>query len=148
MREQGSVFGGAGASLEVRYTDKPVSGWGGLVAVMRYMDRLRVREWLKEGLADGRTSPNQIPVVDIAMGFMMAVLSGARRFAHVERLRADEVGHFGRETDAFGDDLDALFWRYGTQPGRASVGGAGAVQRAPVACSGAGRGTGPGLHRL
>ena len=91
MREEGSVFGGGSASLEVRYTDKPVSGWGGLVAVVRYMDGLGVRELLQRGLADGRTSPNQIPVVDLAMGFMVAVLSGARRFAHVERLRADEV---------------------------------------------------------
>jgi hypothetical protein len=55
------------------------------------MDRLGVREWLRQGLADGRSSPNQIPVVDIAMGFMVAVLSGARRFAHVERVRGDEV---------------------------------------------------------
>ena len=91
MREKGSVFGGPSASLEVRYTDKPVSGWGGLVAVVRYMDGLRVREWLAQGLADGRTSPNQIPVVDIALGLMVAVLSGARRFAHVERWRGDEV---------------------------------------------------------
>jgi len=30
MQEEASVFGGPGASLEVRYTDKPVSGWGGL----------------------------------------------------------------------------------------------------------------------
>jgi hypothetical protein len=91
MREVSSVFDGRGASLEVRYTDKPVSGWGGLVAVVRYMDRLGVRELLKRGLADGRTWPNQIPVVDIALGFVVAVLSGARRFAHAERLRGDEV---------------------------------------------------------
>ena len=91
MQEEGSAFGGGRASLEVRYTDKPVSGWGGLVAVVRYMDRLGVRELLRRGLADGRTSPNQIPVVDLAMGFMVAVLTGARRFAHGERLRADEV---------------------------------------------------------
>jgi len=91
MQEEGSAFGGGRASLEVRYTDKPVSGWGGLVAVVRYMDRLGVQELLRRGLADGRTSPNQIPVVDLAMGFMVAVLTGARRFAHVERLRADEV---------------------------------------------------------
>ena len=39
MQEEGSAFGGGRASLEVRYTDKPVSGWGGLVAVVRYMDQ-------------------------------------------------------------------------------------------------------------
>jgi hypothetical protein len=91
MRGKGSVIDGASASLEVQYTDKPVSGWGGLVAVVKYMDRLGIRGLLQHALADGRTSPNQIPVVDIAMGFMLAVLTGAWRFAHVERLRADAV---------------------------------------------------------
>lgn len=141
MREQGSVFGGAGASLEVRYTDKPVSGWGGLVAVMRYMDRLGVREWLMVGLADGRTSPNQIPVVDIALGFMMAVLSGARRFAHVERLRADEVvrgilgvkrmpsamtltRYFGGLVGSQVEHLSAVLWQFSARQLRAPALGA------------------------
>ncbi len=91
MPGKGSVIDGPSASLEVRYTEKPVSGWGGLVAVVKYMDRLGIRTLLQRALADGRTSPNRIPVVDIALGFMVAVLTGAWRFAHVERLRADEV---------------------------------------------------------
>jgi hypothetical protein len=61
------------------------------VAVVKYMDRLGIRELLKCALADGRISPNQIPVVDTALAFLVAVLTGARRFAHVERLRADAV---------------------------------------------------------
>ncbi len=64
MRDEGSVFSGGSASLEVAYTDKPVSGWGALVAVVKYMDRLGVRQLLGQALVDGRTSPNQIPVVD------------------------------------------------------------------------------------
>ena len=38
-----------------------------------------------------RTSPNQIPVVDLVLAFFAGVLTGSRRFAHVERLRSDEV---------------------------------------------------------
>ena len=91
MHKEGSGYGEPRASLEVRYTSKPVSGWGGLIAVVRYMDRLGVRELLRQGLADGRTSPNQIPVVDTVLTFLVAVLTGARRFAHIERLDADEV---------------------------------------------------------
>jgi hypothetical protein len=91
MHHEGSVFGEPSASLEVRYTDKPVSGWGGLVAVIKYMDRLGVRELLRHGLADGRRSPNQVPVVDTVLAFLVGVLTGGRRFAHLERLRADEV---------------------------------------------------------
>jgi hypothetical protein len=46
MQEQSSVFGGAATSLALRYTGKPVSGWGGLVAVMRYLERRGVRRVL------------------------------------------------------------------------------------------------------
>src|SRR5437879_12918746 len=81
MQEKGSVIDGRSASLEVRYTEKPVSGWGGLVAVVRYMDRLGIRTRLQRALADGRISPNQNPVVHIAMGFMAAVPPRAWRFA-------------------------------------------------------------------
>jgi hypothetical protein len=49
--------------LEIAYTDKPVSGWGGLVAVMRFFEVIGVRKALLRALPDGRTSPNQIPVV-------------------------------------------------------------------------------------
>lgn len=91
MQEQSSVFGGPATSLELRYTGKPVSGWGGLLAVMRYFERRGVREVLQSALPDGRTSPNQIPVVDLVVAFLVAVLTGGRRFAHVERLRTDEV---------------------------------------------------------
>jgi hypothetical protein len=59
--------------------------------MVRYFDRLGVHELLQRALPDGRTSPNQIPVVHIVLAFLVAVLTGARRFAHVERLRVDEV---------------------------------------------------------
>ena len=36
MQRNGSAFCGSATSLAVRYTGKPVSGWGGLVAIMRY----------------------------------------------------------------------------------------------------------------
>jgi hypothetical protein len=91
MQQESSVFGGAATSLELRYTGKPVSGWGGLVAVMRYLEGRGIRQVLGGALPDGRTSPNQIPVVDMVLAFFAAVLTGGRRFAHVERLRSDEV---------------------------------------------------------
>ena len=91
MQEQSSVFEGPATSLELRYTGKPVSGWGGLLAVMRYLEARGVRQVLAAALPDGRTSPNQIPVVDLVLAFLAAVLSGGRLFAHVERLRTDEV---------------------------------------------------------
>ena len=55
MREKDSAVCGSATSLEVRYTGKPVSGWGGLVAVMRYLENLGVGQVLAQALPDGRT---------------------------------------------------------------------------------------------
>ena len=44
MPGQSSVFGGPATSLELRDSGKPVSGWGGLLAVMRYFERRGVRQ--------------------------------------------------------------------------------------------------------
>src|SRR5437868_608471 len=57
MREQSSVFGGPATSLELRYTGKPVSGWGGLVAVMRYLERRGVRRVLGQFVFGELTRP-------------------------------------------------------------------------------------------
>ena len=81
----------ASERLQIEYTAKPVSGWGGLVALVRYWDRVGLRSVLRQALPDGRSSPNQIPAVTIVLAFFAAVLTGAKRFAHVERLRTDAV---------------------------------------------------------
>jgi len=140
MQGKSSAFCGAATSLEVRYTGKPVSGWGGLVAVMRYLEQRGVRQVLAQALPDGRTSPNQIPVLDIALALFVTVLTGGRRFAHLERLRSDEVVQaiVGCAPDALGHDPDPLLRRSGAQPDRTSVRGAVAVRVAAAACAGAG----------
>jgi hypothetical protein len=78
-------------AVRVEYTSKPVSGWGGLVAISQFFDRAHVREFLERGLPDSRESNNQIPVVDMVLQFLTTVLTGGKRFDHVERVRDDEV---------------------------------------------------------
>jgi hypothetical protein len=98
-----------------------VSGWGRLVAEVEYTDRLGVPELLEQALAGWA----QLTKSDSGGGYGAGVFScgaersAARRFAHVERVRADAVvrGIFGGQTDAFGDDRGALFGRLGAQPG-------------------------------
>lgn len=75
----------------IEYTKKPVSGWGGLVSFVRFWDRIGLREALGAALPDGRTSPNQVRVVDQVLQLMVTVLIGGQRFEHVERVRSDEV---------------------------------------------------------
>src|SRR5260370_4877341 len=82
MQGKSSAFCGAATSLEVRYTGKPVSGWGGLVAVMRYLEKRGIRQVLRHALPDGRTSPNQIPVVEVVLALFAAVLTGGRGLPH------------------------------------------------------------------
>jgi hypothetical protein len=88
-----------------------VSGWGGLVTVVKFLDRLGLRPVLAQALPDGRTSPNHIPATDIVLALFATVLTGGRRFAHVERLRADEVvrGILGVERIGSGMTLTRYF---------------------------------------
>jgi len=78
-------------AAELCFTDRPVSGWGGLALVGRFFDHLRLGERLEMALPDGRTSPNQRSVREIALSLFATVLTGGSRFSHVERLRQDEV---------------------------------------------------------
>lgn len=87
MREQNSKT----ARLEVAYTSKALSGWGGTLAFFRFLDRVGWDNYLSAGLPDGRTSPNQITPLDITKSLLTTVLLDGRRFAHVERIRRDET---------------------------------------------------------
>jgi hypothetical protein len=78
-------------ALDVAYTSKPLSGWGGLLPMQRFMEAIKVREALRMGLPDGRTSNNKVDVVDYAIQFLTSVLLGGAKFEHIERIRADEV---------------------------------------------------------
>jgi hypothetical protein len=66
MRAQDSFYRPA-QRLGVRYTGKPVSGWGGLVLPLRYLEGQEIWGLLSRALPDGRRSPNQIPVVTMAL---------------------------------------------------------------------------------
>jgi hypothetical protein len=90
MHAEDSVFAGPNGT-EIAFTDQAITGWGGLALVARFLEAVGVREVLRQALPDGRTSPNQVPVVDMAITLLVTILMGGRRFAHVERFRADPV---------------------------------------------------------
>lgn len=79
------------SSIQVQYTSRPVSGWGGLLAFERFMTKVQVSEFLARGLPDGRSSNNRLDVVEMAKQLLVTVLIGGSRFEHAERIRDDEV---------------------------------------------------------
>lgn len=81
----------AGQNFHIEFTTKPLSGWGGLEVLFRFWDCLGLRDVLRRALPDGRTSNNQIDVVDMTLQLITSVLTGGSRFEHVERVRVDEV---------------------------------------------------------
>lgn len=79
----------APGQVEIEFTDKPVTPFGGMAVLMGYFNGIGLKDLLKEALPDERTSPNATSVTDICVSFLASVLCGADRFAHVSRIRAD-----------------------------------------------------------
>jgi hypothetical protein len=116
MHAEDSVYRGP-SGTEITFTDQPITGWGGLALVARFFEAIGIRKVLEQALPDGRTSPNQVPVVDMAIELLATILMGGRRFAHVERFRADPVlpGMFGLERKASAMTITRYFggWKSG-----------------------------------
>ncbi|MDD5210617.1 MAG: IS1380 family transposase [Elusimicrobiales bacterium] len=77
--------------IALTFTDKPITAWGGMALLAGYAARINLPEALDRHLSFELTSPNAIRPTDIILAFVGGVLTGARRFAHIEALRHDEV---------------------------------------------------------
>lgn len=117
MQKKSTVPNGK-LEVPITYTDKPDSGWGGLTTIFRYFNKLGVQEVLQKALPDGRTSPNQTPVLEIVLGFLASILTGGFRFAHIARLRGDKVisAILPDQRGSLCNDVNALFSRICPQP--------------------------------
>jgi hypothetical protein len=76
--------------IGIRFTNKPVTPWGGLSLFVGLARQVGLEQALREALPFELTSPNATDPVEIVLAFMAGVLAGSRRLAHVERLRWDE----------------------------------------------------------
>lgn len=80
-----------GQELVLGLSSKPLTAWGGLAVFASFCESLGLRQVVEQALASfQRTSPNALPVADHLIGFLAGVLTGASRFLHLERLRADQ----------------------------------------------------------
>jgi len=89
MQAELTPMGGQKA-IGITFTDKPVTAFGGLALFVAFAEHLGLATTLEAALPFAVTSPNATPPHQILLAFFAGVLAGARRFAQLAVLRADE----------------------------------------------------------
>lgn len=86
------LFGSAKIVLEE--TPKAVTPFGGLTSFVAFLQQIGFATEVEKALPFAApTSPNAIPLAHTLTAFIMAVVTGASRFAHTDWLRADRALH-------------------------------------------------------
>ena len=96
-------------------TPKAISPFGGLASFIAFLGQIGFAKEVQRHLPFAEpTSNNAIPLADSLTAFIMAVVVGARRFAHCEWLRADHVLHamLGLERFPSDDTIRNFFHRF------------------------------------
>ena len=104
-----------GKKVELRETPRAVTPFGGLVVFFEFLRQVGYVEVVKQCLPFHLTSPNALDPAQTFTAFLLAVLAGARRFAHASLLRADTALHqvLGLPRFPSDDTLRNLFKRFG-----------------------------------
>jgi len=86
------LFGGAKIVLDE--TPKAVTPYGGLTSFVAFLQQIGWASQVQQALPfPAPTSPNAIPLAHTLTAFLIAVVTGACRFAHTDWLRADRALH-------------------------------------------------------
>lgn len=86
------LFGGAKIVLDE--TPKAVTPYGGLISFVAFLKQIGLVSQIEQTLPfPTPTSPNAIPLAHTLTAFLIAVVTGASRFAHTDWLRADRALH-------------------------------------------------------
>lgn len=104
------LFGGA--KLVLGETPKAITPFGGLASFLEFLGQIGYVDQVQAALPFAPSSSNNaIPLAHTFTAFMVAVVSGARRFAHTQWLRADHVLHAMLGMERFpGDDTVRNFF--------------------------------------
>lgn len=78
-------------TFDIRYTDKPITPFGGLTTVKRFYQRSGLQQAISSLPLPQPGSNRGYDPTDIIEGFLVSVLLGARRLAHSGLLRHDKV---------------------------------------------------------
>jgi hypothetical protein len=85
------LFGGG--KIKICDTLRAVAPFGGLSVLIEFFERVGLVEQLQNRQFYHPESPNHYDPGQILVGFMLSVIAGAQRFAHVNQLRADRALH-------------------------------------------------------
>lgn len=77
-------------TIKIGFTDQKISPHAGLASFIAFLHWHRLKDLLARVMPQ-RTSPNATPSADLAVGFMLGILAGAKKLAHCAHLRADRV---------------------------------------------------------
>jgi hypothetical protein len=107
------LFGGA--KLVLDETPKAITPFGGLASFIAFLGQINYVEQLEAALPfPAPSSNNAIPLTHTFTAFLAAVITGARRFAHTQWLRADHALHamLGMERFPGDDTIRNFFLRF------------------------------------
>ena len=98
----------------LRQTPRAVTPFGGLSLFIEFLGKIGYRQQVSEHLPVHLRSPNAIDPAQTFTAFLIAVLAGARRFAHTWLLRADRALHalLGMERFPTDGTIRNLFKRF------------------------------------
>ena len=98
----------------LRQTERAVTPFGGLSVFIAFLQKIGYRQQVSEHLPVRLKSPNAIDPGETYTAFLLAVATGARRFAHTALLRADKGLHalLGMRRFPTDDTIGNLFKRF------------------------------------
>jgi len=102
-------------SVILRQTRRAVTPLGGVTVFLAFLHKLGFVDKVRQHMPIHWRSRNQIEPTATFLAFLMAVLAGARRFAHASWLRADRALHvlLGISRCPIDDTMRNLFRRFG-----------------------------------
>ena len=101
--------------LILRETQRAVTPLGGFAVFVVFLHKLGLVEQLRQPMPIQWKSPNYIDPTATFIAFLLAVLAGAKRFAHANWLRNDRAWHalLGLSRFPIDDTMRNLFRRFG-----------------------------------
>ena len=105
----------SGERLILRETTRAVTPFGGVAVFVSYLDKIDLVGKIRQCMPVRWRSPNHIDPTHTLTAFLIAVLTGAKRFAHVEWMRADRAlrAILGIERFPTDDTVRNLFRAFG-----------------------------------